>query len=66
MERRQPASVKQGVVHVVGEDNQLMIDMVGAQELHQARRLCERHIAIIVAMDEQDRGLPLLDLRNRR
>ena len=40
--------------------------VASAQQLHQTGHLLERHIAIVVALDQQDRRLPAVDRPNRR
>ena len=43
--------VQQRLVRVVGEDDQLVVDVVRAQQLHQAGRLRELDVAVVVSLD---------------
>src|SRR5439155_1646657 len=55
---RDPMRVRQEIVDVVREDQQLDVDLLlpqGARELH---RLAELHVAVVVAVDQQHRRAP--------
>src|SRR5438445_4157948 len=57
VERVEISLVQQRLVCVVGEDNQLVIHVVCAQELHEPGRLRELHVPVVVSMHEQHRRL---------
>ncbi len=65
VEGDEPAAVKQRVMHIVWEDDQFVIDVVRAQQLHQPRSLRKRYVAVVIAVDEQDGRFPFFDLRDR-
>ena len=58
--------MQQRFVHVIGKHDELVIDVARPQKLNQADRLREIHVPVIVAVDEQHRRLPRVDLRDRR
>ena len=45
-------------VHLVGEDEQFVLDAQFTQFLHQFDGLVERDVPVVVAVDEQHRGPP--------
>jgi hypothetical protein len=54
-----PALPQQQVVNFVGDDDFFEVDMLRFQALHQVCGLLERHIAIVIAMNQQYGRLPL-------
>ena len=51
---------------LIGKDQLFELDILFPQPLHQISRLLERNIAVVVAVDQQDGRLPLLDRSHRR
>src|SRR5579884_3130305 len=62
----QPAGVEQESVDFVGEDQLLELDMLFAQRLREADGFAEGHVAVVVAVYEQDRRSPGVDGRHGR
>ena len=54
----QPVRVHQKTVHLVGEDQNLDLHAAGAQFLGQLYRLGERHVAIVVAVNQKNGRAP--------
>src|SRR5439155_18347347 len=54
-EQIQPAAVQQRIVDIVGEHDQLVIDVALAQELHESHRLRERDVAVVIALNQEHR-----------
>ena len=48
-------------MYFVGEDDEFVIDVLGPEELDQAGGLGEIHVAVVVAVDQQDRRGPFFD-----
>jgi hypothetical protein len=61
----QPALVRQKIVDLVGKDQLLQQHLLLAQVLHQVNALVERHITVVVAMNDQHRRTPGLDMGDR-
>src|SRR5262249_12801569 len=55
IERDHPPLVQQRLVRVVGEHDELVVDVVRAQELDEAGRLRELDVPIVVSVDQQHR-----------
>ena len=51
---------------IVGNDRQIVVHVALTQQMHQPHHLREGDVAIVVALDEEDRRLPLVDGRDRR
>src|SRR5258708_31095614 len=62
--QRQPALVEQRLVRVVRHHEELVRHMVSAEQIDQADRLREVHVAVVVSMNEEDGRPPVRDLRN--
>src|SRR4030095_4205150 len=62
----QPGLVSKEVVHFIWEDQLLKLDVVFSELAHQIHRLTERHVAVVVAVNQQHRRFPFVDRRNRR
>ena len=62
----QPPRVEQRLVRVVGDHDQLVGHVVRAQQLDEADRLREVDVAVVVAVPEEHRRLPLVDRRDGR
>src|SRR5215469_1218297 len=60
--RSNPALPAQESVDFVGQDYLLEGSVLFAQTLHQVNRLAEGDVAVVVAMDQQDRRLPPADV----
>lgn len=45
-------------VHVIRKDDELIVHVSLAQQLQEAGHLLERHVSVVVALDEQYRRLP--------
>src|ERR1044071_6405808 len=57
----EPVAVEEEVVHVVGEDDLLELDVLLAQTAHEVYGLREGDVALVVAVDEEHGRAPLLD-----
>ncbi len=64
--RPSPMFVHQEAVHFVGKDHDLERHMIFSQALREIDGLAERHVAIVVALDQQHRRLPQLHRGVRR
>ena len=60
-ERVHPAAVQHRLVRVVGEHDEFHVHVALAQQLHEAGRLLERHVPVVVAVNEQHRRSPRVD-----
>src|SRR5262245_22619871 len=58
--RLDPARVNQDVVDLVGEDELLEGHALPPQRLGEVHALAEGHVAVVVAMDQEDRRPPRL------
>ncbi len=56
-----PIAPAEQIVNFVGDDQLLECDFLGAQFFDQISGLLERHVAIVVAMDQQHGGTPVRD-----
>jgi hypothetical protein len=56
-----PTFFREEAVDFVGEDQFLELDTLFAKRLDEQDRLMEGHIAIVIAVDEQDRRSPGTD-----
>ena len=53
-------------MHLIREDQLLKGDPFAPQRFHELNRLPEGHIGVVIAMHQQDRRLPALDVRDGR
>ncbi len=53
--------MQEQIVNLVGNDDQLVRHLLLAQRAHQLDGLIERHIVIIVGLDDEHRRMPTLD-----
>ena len=56
-----PIAPAEQVVNFVGKNQFLEHDFLGAQFFYQIGGLLERHVAIVVAMNKENRGVPVRD-----
>src|SRR5687767_7772521 len=61
-----PPAVEHRFVRVVRNDDQLVVDVPRAKELHESHRLRKVHVPVVIAMHEQDGRAPAIDGRDRR
>src|ERR687884_1378615 len=62
----QPVGVAQEIVHLVGKDQLLELDVALAQPAHQLDGLIEGDVAVVVAVDQQHGRFPFLHRRDGR
>src|SRR4051794_30409709 len=58
--------MKQQIVNLVGNDDQLVSHLLLSQRLRQLHGLVEWHIVVVIRLNHQDRRSPPLDGRQRR
>src|SRR2546427_5544256 len=56
-----PAPVRKKVVNLIRENNLLKLDTLLAQRLGQVDRFAERHVAVVIAVNQEDGRAPRLD-----
>src|SRR5438105_14778613 len=58
---REPVAVEEEVVHLIGEDELLELDVLLAQTPREVNHLAEGDVAVVVALYEEDGRAPLRD-----
>ena len=50
--------MEQKIMHLVGKDDLLKLDILLTQTTGEIDHLAERYVAVVIALDEQHRRLP--------